>query len=239
METVMIGCPIRNRAWVLPAYLMSLTQMDYDLSKLEFCFIINDCDDQTPDILEQFALRLPGRVSLIINNQPHPGGHLRGWYSFARLAYLRNLLLGEFLKSSCSYLFSVDSDILLPHRALSILLEDRCDVVSALVCNGHEIGDVMIYNLLNRDDSGNYRHLRDFPRNRLFPVDCTGAAYLITREVIAEAGVRYSADRRPEDISFCEKVRQSGRRIFCDSRIEGTHLMRENVVEGQLKTARM
>jgi glycosyltransferase involved in cell wall biosynthesis len=108
---VMIGCPVRNRAWILPAYLQSLEALDYPRERIIYCFIVNDCEDSTPDILGNFAHKYPGQVYLVENN----GGntpHQRGQYSFKRLAYLRNLLLMEFLRSDCEYLFSVDSDIL-------------------------------------------------------------------------------------------------------------------------------
>ncbi len=225
---VMIGCPVRNRAWAMPEYLGHIMNLDYALTDLEFCFIINDCVDNTGVILRDFAIQNAGRVRLVERNHKQPGHHLRGRYSLSRLADLRNLLLREFLASSCSHLFSVDSDILVPPHSLKVLLQDRCDIVSALVCNGHEIGDNGLFNILGMDSyTGAYLHIRDFPKNQLFPVECTGAAYLIDRGVIEDAGVRYSAFRGSEDIGFCEDARRKGRGIFCDSRVKCVHLMKE------------
>ncbi|HWP98204.1 MAG TPA: glycosyltransferase family 2 protein [Syntrophomonadaceae bacterium] len=222
---IMIGCPVRNRGWALPDYLHHLTRMDYPLTQMELCFIVNDSDDDTLQILKKFGGQFPGKVKLLENNSVNPSGYQRGYYSFTRLAELRNLLLQEFLSSSCTHLFSLDSDILAPREALTLLLEDHCNIVSALVCNGHLIGDRGIFNLLYQDSCGNYRHLRDFPRGRLFPVDCTGAACLIERAVIEEHGVRYGSARGAEDIEFCEKARSQGLDIFCDSRVECIHRM--------------
>lgn len=227
---VMVGCPVRNRAWVLPTYLAALTQMDHPAEAIEFCFIINDCQDETPGILRDFARSCPGPVRLVEEKHSRPGGYKRGYYSLSRLADLRNRLLGEFLNSSCTHLFSVDSDIILPAFALRQLLADNCPVVSALVCNGHELDDPSLFNVLNQDDKGNYRHIREIPAGVLFPVDCTGAACLIAREVIEKYGVRYRSNKGAEDIGFCEEVRQRGLPIFCDSRIEGLHLMNERML---------
>lgn len=226
----MIGCPIRNRAWVLPEYLKHITSLDYNPADLEFCFIINDSDDNTGSILEEFALQNPGKVRLVVQDFDLPGGYLRGQYNFSRLAFLRNRLLQEFLDSSCSHLFSIDSDILVPTCALKILLQDACDIVSALVCNGHEIGDKELFNILYLDPDKGYLHMRDFPRSQLFRVECTGAACLIERGVIEDSGVRYSAARGPEDIGFCEDARRKGIEIFCDSRVECVHLMKEGEI---------
>ncbi|MEN6391508.1 MAG: glycosyltransferase family 2 protein [Syntrophomonas sp.] len=227
---IMAGCPVRNRAWVLPTYLTALTQMDYPPEAIEFCFVINNCQDETPAILRDFARSCPSPVRLVEEDYSRPGGFKRGYYSLARLADLRNRLLREFLDSACTHLFSVDSDIILPASALRQLLADNCPVVSALVCNGHELEDSALFNVLNRDDQGSYRHIRDIPAGVLFPVDCTGAACLIAREVIEEYGVRYAADKGAEDIGFCEEVSRNGLGIYCDSRVEGLHLMNEGML---------
>jgi GT2 family glycosyltransferase len=226
MLKVMIGCPLRDRAWILPRYLDCLEKLHRNTFQPQYCFIINDCTDHSPQILAEFVHRQPGIVRLIEKNYDYPGGHRRGQYKFGRLAELRNLLLKAFLESDCDYLFSLDSDILVPPGTLSRLVEDDCDIVSALVCNGHEIGDPGIYNILQRSSDGSYKHIRDFPRDQIFPVDCTGAAYLIKRAVIT-AGVRYSNQRGGEDIAFCEAASNRGFNIFCDGRVECLHLMQE------------
>lgn len=228
MLKVMIGCPLRDRAWVLPRYLDSLEKLGKSQCQVQYAFIINDCSDHSPRILAEFSDRQPDMVRLIEKNYDAPGGYRRGQYNFGRLAQLRNLLLNVFLQSDCDYLFSLDSDILVPANTLTQLLTDDCDIVSALVCNGHEIGDDGIYNVLKRESDGSYVHIRNFPRDRIFPVDCTGAAYLIKRAVIA-AGVRYSSRRGGEDIAFCEDAASRGFNIFCDGRVECSHLMQEGI----------
>lgn len=225
----MIGCPVRNRAWVLPAYLKHLQELQCEGYTVEYCFIINDCTDETPQILRDFAAQQTRTVKLITADYPRTvkPGFIRGHYNFSHLAWLRNILLKELIKSDCAYLFSVDSDILVPAETLQTLLADNCDIISALVCNGHQLGNMSLYNILHKSDDGSYIHIRDFPRDRIFPVDCTGAAYLIRRRVIADFGVHYTAQWGAEDIGFCEIARQKGLNIYCDGRVECIHLMDE------------
>jgi len=238
---VMIGCPVRNRAWILPRYLEHLLRLDYPSELMQYCFIINDCSDHTAAILEEFAARPGIRAQLIYADLEIPSpelsfglakgakslpAHERGRYSFTRLAALRNKLLQVFLASDCHYLFSVDSDILLPSRTLTDLLIDDCQIVSALVCNGHHIGDPGIYNILGRAGA-HYEFIREIPRDRLFSVDCTGAAYLIRRDVIEDFGVIYSSEKGGEDIGFCERAAGQGIRLYCDGRLECRHVMEE------------
>lgn len=234
----MIGCPIRNRAWILPLYLESLQALKYPEAKIEYCFIINDCSDQTPLILEHFAEQKAAGVKLITINYGSEKGYRRGMYDFSRLAALRNHLLNAFLQSDCEYLFSLDSDILAPPDTLTRLIEDNCDIVSALVCNGHELNDQSIYNILRRNHEGKLVHWRDFPRDRIFPVDCTGAAYLIKRAVIASCGVRYSSEQGAEDIGFCSAAAQKGLGIYGDGRLECVHMMHEKIINSDFPVDR-
>jgi len=224
---IMIGCPVRDRAWILPRYLECLSKLHYPVSLLHFCFIINDCSDDTELILADFAADPRRKVTLInadFKATKTPSA-LRGSYSFNCLADLRNILLGQFLKSDCKYLFSVDSDILVLPHSLSCLLAANRDIISALVCNGHEINDPHCYNILNRDVNGSWQHLRQFPRDQIFQVDCTGAAILIKRKVIEKHGVCYSATYGPEDFAFCRDAVKQGLKIYCDGRIELEHVM--------------
>ncbi|MBO8159799.1 glycosyltransferase [Thermosyntropha sp.] len=224
---VMIGCPVRNRAWILPEYLKALENLDYPHEYREYCFIINNSTDRTEQILQEFAVTSLSKVKLIVCNLEKPRGHRRGEYSFKHLSYLRNLLLEHFMNSDCLYLFSVDSDIIVPPNALATLIEDGYDIVSALVGNGHYLGDDQVFNILREQTPGRYVHIKEFPQNKPFPVDCTGAAYLIHRRVIKEYKVRYSAERGAEDIGFCEKARLQGIKVYCDPRVRCLHIMQE------------
>ncbi len=223
---VMIGCPVRNRAWILPEYLECLEAINYPRDKISYSFIINDCVDETENILQNFARRQPAAVGLIVHNSGNQG-YERGKYSFRWLAYLRNLLLKEFLYSDSDYLFSVDSDVLVSPDILLQLINDDCDIVSCLVCNGQEVGDPSLYNVLNKDQRGRFVHMKNIPRDKVFQVDCTGAAYLIRRKVISQHGIRYSDLYGAEDIGFCEDATRQGLNIYCDGRLECRHIMRK------------
>jgi len=83
------------------------------------------------------------------------------------------------------YIFSVDSDILLPSYSLKRLLSHKKDIVSLLIYN--QAGQ---YNILKeRMFQNKYLGIHKFPRG-LIEVGATGAAILISRNVIDE-GVRY------------------------------------------------
>lgn len=226
-KSVLIGCPIRNRAWILPEYLQNLENIDYPSDMIRFCFIVNDSVDDTEAILKEFSRRSRSPVQIIKAANSRNNGHRRGSYRLDQLAKLRNLLLENFFQSDCEYLLSVDSDILVPPHIITQLLSRNCQIISALVCNGHHINDASIYNVMQKTPDGSYQHMKDFPRDNIFRTDVTGAAYLIHRSVIATYKVYYSAKLGAEDIGFCEEARARGIPIFCDGTIECRHIMNE------------
>ncbi len=228
-EKIMIGCPIRNRAWILPDYLQAILNFDYPAELIELCFIVNDCQDSTPAILSDFAAAHENPVYLYYDNQDHSGKHQRGYYNFRRLAHLRNQLITAFLRTDCEYLFSLDSDIIMPPESIMTLLGAQRDIISALVWNGGDIGSHDTYNILKQAENGDYLHIREFPVNGVFEVDCTGAAYLLRRRVLSEFMIRYDADYGAEDIGFCKSAQRAGIKLYCHSGVRGRHFMEERL----------
>ncbi|MFZ5823268.1 MAG: hypothetical protein ACOY94_02800 [Bacillota bacterium] len=219
---VLAGCPVRNRAWILPAYLAALEALDYPPERLCFAFIINDSVDQTESILTEFATRRPTR--LVRRDLGHPRWE-RGYYSCKNLALLRNLLLEEALAAGADYLFSVDSDILVPPHSLRRLLRAGKPVVGARVGNDPGAAPGGRCNFL-RFDPGRKRmvHLTRFPPDALIPVDVVGAAALIHRPVI-EAGCRYEPAFTGEDEGFCAQVAARGFTLWGDTGLQTIHRM--------------
>lgn len=208
---VFIGAPVRNRAWVLPRHLEAL--LNQDGIEKEFCYVVNDCDDNTQEILEHYG------INYVIHNLGKTYGHIRGQYSIRNLAILRNRLIKEFLQSDCDYLFSVDTDVIIPKGSLKRLIDNDKDIVSMVIRNHPSF---MAHNIMV-----NGRHLPLIPEG-LIPVDVTGAVYLIKRRVI-EAGVRYDYHVQGEDVAFCEKAKKLGFEIYCDTRLKPIHAYAEGV----------
>lgn len=221
---VLIGCPVRDREWILPRYLQCLSDLDYPQNQIEYAFIVNDSTDNTLRILQEFAHRSSSPVHITVKDMANRHSSSRGAYNIDNLAILRNSLLKIFLSTKSSHLFSVDSDILVTPDSLKELIKLDLPVVSFLVRNDQHLGELGYYNI-SQLQGGHYRPIQDFPRNSLIPVDCTGAGYLIQRWVIEEKGVRYHPHRQGEDIGFCEEARAKGIGIWCHTGLEGTHVM--------------
>ncbi|MCP1421782.1 hypothetical protein [Paenibacillus xylanexedens] len=210
MKNVFIGSPVRNRAWIMERHLQSLEQQAV---QKHYMYILNDSEDQTEHILDCH------QIPYLTHNLGRTYGYIRGQYSYHHLALLRNMLLDEFLKSDCDYLFSIDTDIIIPEGSLRQLMDNDKDICAMLIRNHPKL------KAHNAMIGG--KHISEFKAG-LFPVELTGAVYLIKREVI-EAGVRYGSHPTGEDAPFCEQARRLGFELFVDTRLRPVHAYAEGV----------
>ena len=219
---VLIGAPIRNRASQLHKYLESICQLDFPKRLISIYWIINDNRDSSLAILQKFQEHFGGINGLYRNIQieeinlkspPDARTSIRRQVIYQNLAYLRNKILDQFLKSDNNYLFSIDSDVYVKLDCLKRLLELDKDIVSAEIFNDFNRGDLgntcKYISDPNHPQNNQYIHykLREMPNT--YRVDLTGACYLIKRKVI-EANIRYGNDPFGEDKPFCEMIRAKG-----------------------------
>jgi GT2 family glycosyltransferase len=225
---VIIGCPV-NRARVLPKYLKALRDLDYP--DKAFLFLENDSTDSTLPILLQFASEWGARA--VSESFPGPAYNRNEFKrdSYTRLAAVRNRLIDLFLESDADYLFSVDSDVIVPPDILTRLLAiaDPETIAGAAICNvaGCQLDGTVAGNFMIR--KGNlFDHPKNYPLSGVMDVDHLGACYLIPRSVL-EGGVRYAADMQGEDAPWCRAAAEKGYRmqILLDSGCD--HRMNEVV----------
>lgn len=208
---VFVGSPIRNRGWVFERHIKALLeQTDVEM---EFCYVLNDSTDNTQELLDKYG------INYVTHNLGGHTGHVRGKYSYDSLAKLRNRLIEEFLNSDCNYLFSIDSDIIIPKGSLGKLIDNDKDICSMLLRNHPHI---KAHNVMS-----NGRHLKYIPHG-LIECDLTGAVYLIKRKVI-ESGVRYANNRNGEDVPFCSNAKRLGFKLYCDTTLTPIHAYTEEV----------
>ncbi|NLB18488.1 MAG: hypothetical protein GX825_07145, partial [Syntrophomonadaceae bacterium] len=205
----MIGCPVRERGWILPRYLRCLADLDYPSNQIEYAFVVNDSQDNTLEIIREFACHTESPVEIRQVNLKSRSSPNRGAHSIGNLVVLRNIFLDMFLKSPATHLFSLDSDILVGPDSLTRLIALGLPVVSLLVPNDMHLETAGYFNIANLQGD-QYFPITKFPQNQVIPVDCTGAGYLIRREVIEADGGRYHPHRQGEDAGFCGMARAKG-----------------------------
>jgi glycosyltransferase involved in cell wall biosynthesis len=222
---VAVGCPVRNRAWIIRDYLADVHRICCDPKPVEI-YVVDNSDDDTEAIIRATAPH--ATVHVLRNAAP---GHLRHEYGangYAHLADVRNELLAMFLATKAEYLLSIDSDVLVPPDILNAMLPlaDVRTIVGAGISNieGRELDGQTPGNFLVRE-GGVLRHPASYPICGHIDVDVTGACALIPRTLV-EAGARYGPHPQGEDVAFCQAAQRVGGRAVVTFMVRPHHQMR-------------
>lgn len=243
---ILLACPVQNRDWVLPHYLNTVLDLEYDKKLIDIYWVVNNSTDDSLILLQTFK-KLYGDLynSITIeeyNNskvQPDVRTKLqRRSSTYYWLAELRNKLLGKCVQLNCDYLLSSDCDIMLRPDTLKRLLEHKQHCVAALIYNGYNINAKEPYrfaNILNKNGD-KYEHIVTArtkkplanPVGKTINVDFTGACILISKEVASK--VKYGYYYLGEDGYFCRSAQKQGYTLLCDVSLFNYHIMSQDLL---------
>ena len=226
LPRITIACPVRNRAWILPRYLDALDALEYPKDRLQFHFVVNDCTDNSLELLMRWMDGRRGHVDIIdIGARPSDTrGALRTGERIAiypLLAKLRNHILDTAMEDGAHYLFSVDSDILVDPDTLLRLLSAGRDVAAGIVKNGPG----HCYNFLQfSPETDQYVRTNTAPSSGIFEVGLTGACCLYSRAAMhASRFAPYGAGG--EDEGMARGLRSAGITQWVDGGAHCEHIM--------------
>lgn len=221
---IMAGCPVQNREGLIKKYLTYLLMVDYPIEKMRVVLYVNNSTDKTEQIAYEFKDHFGGWFGSFEiyaeNNGKYVDDYWKQSRDYSAFAEVRNKWL-SYLEDE-KYILSIDSDVMFPRNGLKALLSHNKDICSLLVRNTPYSHNIMKYEKgvpksipeLKEDLTLNFGDLME--------VDITGACYLIKREVI-DAGVTYGFNKRGEDVYFCDRAREQGFKLYCDTGIEAKH----------------
>lgn len=220
--SIMIGCPVNNRAKILPQYLSHIFDLEFPKDIIHLSFVVNGPqNDSTYELLLEFKKKfqkLYKDITIVnIHNEYTDSRNVGRNYS--NIANMRNTWLSTRTKED-EYIFSVDSDILISDWTLMRLISHKKDICSALVKN-LDMGPIRVYNI--RGDPNDGFDIIE-PTGKLLEVYLTGACYLIHKNVI-DSGVAYGYHEWGEDVIFCNEAKRRGFGIFCDTGLTTEHIM--------------
>ena len=257
-KTITIATLVRNREYILPHYLNHIYNIDYDKSKINILWVVNNSNDNSQKILEDFKSKYNSeynKIKIDVINKTNLKEDTRKKepridYIYKHLAELRNYICEN---SNTDYLFSIDSDILvLDKDILNKFTSYDKDIVSSYIYNGYifakdtnykhspyDFTNAMIFN--NRFDKYKRPIFEIFSRShikkigsRLQKIDITGAVYLIKKQVYKNKNVKYDFYHQGEDIPFCVSAIRSGYKVYCDFGTYSQHIMSEEFLEKYL-----
>ena len=198
---VLVGCPIFNRAWILPRWLDALAaQDDVDLG-IGFCH--TEGNDGTERIIAAEKLKDRFRYVDVYNFSGGTEDSTHGWTDLQKLdtiAAKRNRLLDMARHSDAEFYLSLDSDVIVPPGGLKALLDTLQTTNAHAVCPKVWIWDAFF--VAGRYEKGKLAFLNR-KTTGVHPVDIvTSGACLMKREVVNNTSVQYGVAVLGKDYGF-------------------------------------
>lgn len=216
---VLIGCPVFQRSWSLPAWFDHVEKACIEANVAPFFVFVGDAG-RDPDTWAVIAERA-GRVEAVHVAEDTRTADVRDWAltpRFHRMVELRNALLAEVRAIGPEWFLSLDSDILLHPQSLVNLLEsvERFDAVGGRAYMSAGTHDPSYGSLVY--GGGLYRP--DF--TGVAAVDVIMAVKLMMPPAYR---VDYEWHHLGEDLGWSIACRRAGLTLGYDGRVANKHLM--------------
>lgn len=226
---LLIGCPVRDRGWILPKWydhvLAAAENAGFQDDEIGFVFVGQPHNDlETFDVIHWFAARYP--TTVLVSSEPTRNARSRNWSAarFHEMVGYRNALLGLVRDQEPDLFLSLDSDILLAPQAISsafdAMSEYALDAVGlkCFMTDAHRshpsYGMIAGGGLVRSDHDG-----------VLCSVDVIMAAKLMGP---AAYNTDYKLHRIGEDIGWSLAAKRTGVRLGWDGQLVNKHVMRRD-----------
>lgn len=233
----MIGCPIQNRAWILPKYLKHIKELVYDKKEIHLAFLVNNSKDDTLKLLLDFKLRYEKdyhSISVEVLEDFFYTDSRTVDRRLDKIAEVKNGWL-NLRTPNDSHCLIIDSDVLVPPGTVLDLLYMDFPVSSGLCITGR-VGNEYFYNIMEHVNNTMYVHCRNMPNPEYsgtpyIEVDMACSVVMYRKDVLDLPGVEFGYHRQGEDCYICEKILgYDDMKIVCDLRLFCNHVMeKENL----------
>lgn len=236
MKSLVVGAPVRARAWILDRWFdhveaAALEAVRLGIGRPVYVFV-GDRRDPTFELAERRGAAQDRDVRLVHVGEPEIVDE-RTWATpgrFARMAYLRNQLLSAVREIGPDLFWSVDSDILVHPRSLAsaIPLLERFAAVGNR-CYMTEVDyDAPNWAVWHPGAGGLVRFGDDPELLGEWPVDIIMAAKLMTP---AAYGVDYVDHHQGEDVGWSLACRTAGLKLGWAGATVSKHVLRPELID--------
>lgn len=247
-EKVMICSLIHNRQWFLKYFLNTILNIDYNKKNIVYYFVVNNSTDDVFHIIEDFKKSINANTSenteviIDVYNFDLIEKHDRDWNNskLHHMGVMRNMCIEKSAELKCDFVFTIDSDIVVPRYLLKQLISRELPVVSPVFFAKWSIKNCIKnqpqlrgLNWESKDEYGLY-----CDGTKFYEVGLLGAITLINMKYITDR-INYSSWRNNqlwgEDAAFCTRLSIEGVKLYGDSSFDITHLDNENDLQTNLK----
>jgi len=258
-KRVLIGTPIRQKPAILKEFLLSLEELNQNSFEADYCFIDDNTDQESAQILDEFLIKHQPRALVskaenigdiyICNETTHYWSEQVVW----KVAHFKDAIINYAYTNKYDYVFLIDSDIVLYPNTIEQLIADDKDIVSEIFWtswtpNAPKKPQVWLYDTYTQyeikygenltAEEVNNRHLQ-FIETMLTPgvyeVGGLGACTLISKHAM-EQGVSFKKIKNltlwGEDRHFCVRALALGLSLFVDTHYPAYHIYRESNLAG-------
>lgn len=226
MPHIVVGCPVRDRAWVLESWFecidvaMAHAGERYGPITVDFAFVIGSCSDDTAQVIE----RIEPEAHVLHTSEdaiPHSD---RRWpiERVQDLVTARNQLLQIVRYAQPDFFLSADSDILLHPSAITNLLETYWDHENWSAVGGKlymtPSGKHTPSFAFNKANGGLAREESD----GVFEAQIIMALKLMDEDAY---GVDYVYSEKGEDVGWSLACHDRGLKFGWDGRVASKHIM--------------
>lgn len=227
MIDILIGCPSRNRAWILPEWRRHIESslFDEDVS-LHYTFVIGDDDLETKRLIETWDY-----TSHITVTEPDYGPKRR-WNAsrYSHMVTLRNQLLDIVRFIDPDYFFSIDSDILVHPESMNSMIKTlhNLDVDAVGGVTYLDPVDIRCTNLGNWQDYSTKTGFKRVENPGTHMVDIIMAYKLMSRNAY---NIDYEYHKAGEDLGWSKACNNQGVRLACDGTYPSKHIMTPDALD--------
>jgi hypothetical protein len=217
---IVVGCPTRNRTWILEKWRDHVELATPGNWDLEYLFVVGDNDRETIEMLSSWK-----RANIIYVEEQDPGMK-RTWNSsrYDHMVFLRNTLLDSVRHINPDLFLSLDSDILLGQNTLREMYETAVeyefDAVGGLTWL--DPIDPKCTNIASWVGSDMKGFKRVISRGH-HKVDIIMAIKLMLPSAY---NVEYAYHRMGEDLGWSKNMFLNQKRIGMDGRTPSKHIMK-------------
>lgn len=244
-DWILIGCPVYDRAWILPTWFEMIEKQTWDHNKVGFIFEASPDDEETLELLFKYQSENPHLqcFDIGVNSQSQHESHkefidhdgilrkFRQWNPtrYKAMINFRNSLLVRVQDRSPSRYFSLDSDILLENPSTLEELywfTDKPEVdAAAPLCfmTPEDLGFPNVMTWVGPPGSPAFRDNDSYPISERFKVDVIMAAKMMTRETYTKS--YYTYHRLGEDLGWSYSCSRHNLSLWSVSDIYATHVM--------------
>lgn len=246
-EKIMICSLIHNRQWFLKYFLSTLSNIDYNKKNIVYYFVVNNSDDDVLKMIDEFKASIStsasGRSVIIdVYNFDLIDKKDREWSNslLHHMGIMRSMCLDKGKELNCDFIFTVDSDIVVPRYLLKQLIGRQLPIVSPVFfskwSNTKSINTFPQLTGLKKYKGNENYMCRD--STKFFEVGILGAITLINIKYI-NSRINYldweNNQLWGEDAIFCTKLSIEGVKLYGDYSFDITHLDNEKDFKENLK----